>query len=48
VCVILLGSGFVAFIFCRILREFENIVVVARWLCVVTGGDLMRASSEEM
>ncbi len=48
VCVILLGSGFVAFIFCRVLREFENIVVVARWLCVVTGGDLMRASSEGM
>ena len=42
VCVILLGSGFVAFIFCRVLREFENIVVVARWLCVVTGGDLMQ------
>jgi hypothetical protein len=42
VCVILLGSGFVAFIFCRELREFENIVVVARWLCVVTGGDLMQ------
>ena len=39
VCVILLGWGFVAFIFCRVLRELENIVVVARWLCVVTGGD---------
>ncbi len=40
--VILLGSGFVAFIFCRVFREFKNIVVVARWLCVVTGGDLMQ------
>jgi hypothetical protein len=29
VCVVLLGSGFVAFIFCRVLRELENIVVVA-------------------
>ena len=42
VCVVLLGWGFVAFIFCRVLREFENIVVVARWLCIVTGGDLMQ------
>ncbi len=41
VCVILLGSSFVAFILCRVLREFDNIVVVAKWLCVVTGGDLM-------
>jgi hypothetical protein len=32
VCVILLGSSFVAFIFSRVLREFKNIVVVARWL----------------
>jgi hypothetical protein len=39
VCVALFGWGFVAFIFCRILRELEKIVVVARWLCVVTGGD---------
>ncbi len=42
VCVILLGLGFVAFIFCRVFREFKNILVVARWLCVVTGGDLMQ------
>ena len=42
VCVILLGWGFVAFIFCRVLRELKNIVVVARWLCVVTGGDWMQ------
>ncbi len=50
VCVVLLGWGFVAFIFCRVLREFEIIVVVARWLCVVTGGDLMQyaAGSEGM
>ncbi len=39
VCAVHLGWGFVAFIFCRVLRELENIVVVARWLCVVTGGD---------
>ena len=38
--VVLLGWGFVAFIFYRVLREFENIVVVARWLCVLTGLDL--------
>ncbi len=37
VCVILLGLGFVAFIFCRVLREFKNIVVVARWLFAITG-----------
>ncbi len=42
VCVVLLDLGFVAFIFCRVLRELKNIVVVARWLCVVTGGDLMQ------
>ena len=45
VCVILLGWGFVAFIFCRVLRELENIVVVARWLCVVTRGDLTQYSA---
>ncbi len=46
VCVVLLDLGFVAFIFCRVLRELKNIVVVARWLC--TGGDSMQysASSE--
>ncbi len=38
-CVVLLGWGFVAFIFCRVLRELENIVVVARWLCIVTRGN---------
>ena len=50
VCVVLLGSGFVAFIFCRILRELKNIVVVARWLCIITGGDSMQytAGSEGM
>ena len=37
VCVVLLDLGFVAFIFCRVLRELKNIVVVARWLFVVTG-----------
>ena len=42
VCVVLLDLGFVAFIFCRVLRELKNIVVVARWLCVVTGEDLMQ------
>jgi hypothetical protein len=42
VCVVLLGLGFVAFIFCRVLRELENIVVVATWLCVITGGDSMQ------
>ncbi len=41
VCVVLLDLGFVALIFCRVLRELKNIVVVARWLCVVTGGDWM-------
>ncbi len=38
-CVVLLGWGFVAFIFCGVLRELENIVVVARWLCIITKGD---------
>ncbi len=38
VCVILLGLGFVAFIFCRVLRELENIVVVSRWLFLSQGG----------
>ena len=33
VCVVLLDLGFVALIFCRVLRELKNIVVVARWLC---------------
>ncbi len=42
VCVVLLDLGFVAFIFCRVLRELKNIAVVAKWLCVVTGGDLMQ------
>ncbi len=42
VCVVLLNLGFVAFIFCRVLRELKNIVVVTRWLCVVTGGDSMQ------
>ncbi len=42
VCVVLLDFGFVAFIFCRVLRELKNIVVVFRWLCVVTGGDSMQ------
>ena len=37
VCVVHLDLGFVAFIFCRVLRELKNIVVVARWLFVVTG-----------
>ncbi len=35
-CVVLLDLGFVALIFCRVLRELKNIVV-----CVVTGGDWM-------
>ncbi len=42
VCVVLLGWGFVAFIFCRVLRELKNSAVVARWLCAVTGGDSMQ------
>ncbi len=48
VCVVLLDLGFVALIFCRVLRALKNIVVVARWLC--TGGDLVQysASSEEI
>ena len=45
-CVILLGLGFVAFIFCRVFREFKNIVVVARWLCIVTERDLMQYAHE--
>jgi hypothetical protein len=50
VCVVLLGWCFVAFIFFMVLRELENIVVVARWLCVVTGGDSTQyaAGSEGM
>ncbi len=48
VCVVLLGWGFVAFIFCRVLRELENIVlVVARWLCIVTRGDLTQYAGSE-
>ena len=47
-CVILLGWGFVAFIFCRVLRELKNIVVVARWLCVVTGGDSMQYAASSV
>ncbi len=43
VCVILLGLGFVAFFFCKVLRELENIVVVSRWLFVVTGRGRMDA-----
>jgi hypothetical protein len=50
VCLILLSWGFIAFIFCRVLRELENIVVVTRWLCIVTGGDSTQytAGSEGM
>ena len=35
VCVVLLDLGFVAFIFCRVLRELENIVVVALGGCAL-------------
>ncbi len=43
VCVILLGSSFVVFIFSRVLRELENIVVVFRWYFVVTGRGRLNA-----
>ncbi len=51
VCVVLLNLFFVAFIFCRVLRELKNIVVVARWLFIITRGeDSMQyaGGSEEM
>ncbi len=35
------GSGGIK-LSCRILRELKNIVVVARWSCIVTGGDWMQ------
>ncbi len=43
VCVVLLDLGFVAIIFCRVLRELKNIVVVARWLFIITRGGRLNA-----
>jgi hypothetical protein len=43
---VFLDLGFVAFIFCRVLRELKNIVVVARWLCTRSNSMQYSASSE--